>query len=146
MKNLIFIAIIISFCGIQCKNQKTVVKSQPERNIINLNTSVGEMKEADFAIKSAQLKGDILTLAVEFTGEKGTHDFDLVWDGSIMKSMPPKVTLTAIHKSENVSGRKKVEMQLSFNVGLLGERGSTKIIIMLKGYSENLTWEKEISN
>jgi hypothetical protein len=147
MKKLIFAVMIFGILGMQCRNQKTLtMPSQPERKLINTNTFIGEMKEPDFNIKTAQISGDILYINVEFTGEKGQHDFDLLWDGSIMKSMPPKVTLTPVHKSENTSGKKKVEMQLAFNVSLLGERGSNTVIIMLKDYPEHLTWKKEITN
>lgn len=144
MKNFLLTIGILALISVQCKNQKTVTMTQPVREIINTNTFISQVTEPDFTIKSVRLNGDILKLTVQFTGEKGKHDFDLLWDGSMMKSMPPKVVLTPVHKSENQSGRKNVDMELEFNVSSIGKPGGfNNVIIIIKNYPENFTWENQ---
>ncbi len=144
MKNLIFTFILLGLLTVQCKNQKTVTMTQPVREIINTNTFVSQVAEPDFTIKTARLEGDVLKMTVHFAGEKGNHDFDLLWDGSMMKSMPPKVLLTPVHKSKNHSGKKLVDMELEFNVSTVGKPGGhNSVIIMIKDFSENFTWQNK---
>jgi len=144
MKNIILSIVILGLISVQCKNSKTVVLTQAERQLINTNSFIAEATPADFTISSVKLLDNIIEMTVNFTGEKGKHDFDLLWDGSTMKSMPPKVILTPVHKSENMSGRKKVEMKLTFNINTLTEKVNyPTFIIMIKNYPDNFTWNKE---
>lgn len=140
MRTIIVIIILAALSAVQCKTSKTVLISQEERAVINTNSFAGEEAIPDFKVVSASISGNILNLKVEFTGEKGKHEFDLLWNGSIMKSLPPKVSLTPVHKAVDSCGKKTVTMDLSFNLGIISEKlaGYDTVIIMIAGYSQSL--------
>jgi hypothetical protein len=142
MKNIMIISIIAAMFAIQCKTSKNVSMTQEQREVINTNSFVGEEKEADFKVHSATLEGHILNIVVVFTGEKGKHEFDLVWNGSIMKSLPPKVILVPVHKSSGAGGKKEVIMKMSFDLSVVKERfsGNTEFVIMIKDYEHTLKY------
>jgi hypothetical protein len=137
MKNIIVIAIVLGLISFQCKTQKPINMNQAERALINTNTHVGEATPSNYIIQNAFLEGDILKLTVEFTGGNVNHDFDLVWDGAIMKSRPPKALLQLVHKSENITGNKKVVMNMSFNLSSMKTAiPSGESVILLIGNSD----------
>jgi hypothetical protein len=142
MKKIIFLIVVLVITSVQCKT--TVQITQEQRQTINTNSFVSEMAEPDFAIKSAVLNGDVLTLIVEFKGNKCGNEFDLLWDGSFMKSLPPKVMLVPVHKAAEEGGSKTVEMTLLFGLDALKEKsaGYSEIIITIRGYTESLNWTK----
>ncbi len=143
MKKIIFLALIIPFFCIQCKTQKSVELKQEERAMINVKSPVEVVSEPDFSIKSASIEGDLLKLSVTLTGEKGKHEFDLLWDGSIMKSLPPKVILHPVHKSSDVKGNKEVKIELVFNLTILKESlpASESVVVIINGHEESFMYQ-----
>ncbi len=142
MKKIIYLTIVTAIIFIQCKNPIQI--TQEQRQTININSFVSEVAEPDFTVKSAVLNGDVLTLVVEFKGSKYGNEFDLLWDGAFMKSLPPKVMLYPVHKTTEEGGSKSVEMTLLFGLDVLREKsaGYSEIVIMIKGFSESLNWTK----
>lgn len=142
MKKIIYLTVVIAVTFIQCKNPVQI--TQEQRETININSFVSEVAEPDFTVKSAALNGDVLTLVVEFKGNKCGNEFDLLWDGAFMKSLPPKAMLYPVHKATEESGSKTVEMTLLFGLDALKEKsaGYSEIVIMIKGYTESLNWTK----
>jgi len=142
MKKLIVITFVLGLISFQCKTQKTISISQAERALINTNTYVGEETPASYIVKSATIEGDILKLVVGFTGEKVNHDFDLVWNGAIMKSMPPKASLSLVHKSENTTGKQKIEMSMSFNLSSMKTSipSGESVILLLQNFDQPITY------
>jgi len=144
MKKFVLAIAIVAMISVQCKNQKTLVVTQPLRSTINTNTFASEEDEADFTVKSASLSGSILTIVVSYKGAKEGNEFDLLWNGSLMKSLPPKASLVLVHKSKDNSGKKNVELTMTFSLDVIAEKtvSNSDVVLMIKGYNENLMWSK----
>jgi hypothetical protein len=139
MKRYILYLFALSMMAVQCKSSKQVMLNQEERGLINTGSFISQVEEPDFTIKSVAIDKHIMTMVVVFTGEKGEHEFDLLWNGSIMKSNPPRVIFNPVHKAQNHSGKKSVEMTLKFNLQILSEslQNTEKVIIGINGYEQN---------
>ncbi len=67
------------------------------------------------SIKSAKIVDGMLQIEVSFTGSKPSrHGFELLWNGSSTRSMPPQMNFLLIHKANNDSGKAILEQSLTF--------------------------------
>ena len=55
--------------------------------------------EAPFEVLSAEVQGDTLVTLVRYGGGCGEHEFELIAQGPLMKSLPPKQPLRWVHRS-----------------------------------------------
>src|SRR3989338_2634747 len=61
-----------------------------------------DQKEGDFfTIKNIEVINQDLVIEVSYGGGCEDHEFDLIWDGSFMKSNPPQVNLDLYHNANN---------------------------------------------
>jgi len=146
MKNnvSIFLFVLIFSITSSCQTgNKTINLFQQKKELINARTvDIKEVDfEPDFTILNAEIIGDVLKIDVSFTGEKGDHDFDLFWNGSIMKSLPPKAMLHLVHKKTSDKGKKEVVMNLEFDISMFKrkEYGDT-IILLLEGFEQQFRY------
>jgi hypothetical protein len=63
----------------------------------------------------ANLKGKCLWVDVEYSGGCGDASFEMLWDGSMMKSLPPQVNFI-LKLSDNDACRSVVKKSICFDV------------------------------
>lgn len=98
----------------------------------------------DFTITTAEVIGDSLIVWVSYKGSEGAHNFDLIWNGSIMKSLPPKAGMFLYHTAEILGGENEFMQGLVFDISALKEYADGgSIIIMLRSWESELIYGKE---
>ena len=71
---------------------------------------------ASYTVDSLAIKGNILSVFVNYSGGCQEHSFELLSDGLIAKSMPPQVTVCLRHNNNGDACRKLVMQELKFDV------------------------------
>ena len=84
-------------------------------------------------IESSGLAGDRLLLDVRYGGGCAEHDFQLSWDGAILKSNPPQVVLTLSHDAHGDPCRALLAERLQFDLSALGEPARFLIRVAAEG-------------
>lgn len=143
MKYLTLILIMLVLPVISsCKTKK--VKRQnpadaPKELVVDKEFQFTEVKTV--SIIAAEIEGDVITLTLNYHGGKGMHDFDLFFNGIIMKSMPPQVNLFLKHSHTQENCEKLITETVSFDIKKLqmGETGT--VIIRLPGLNEILEYK-----
>lgn len=141
MKSCMFFSVLLLLMSFSCKTQISI--EQKPRQIIQLNTAIDDSNANTFTIRSASIDGNTLTLLIETKGSSNLHEFDLLWDGSWMKSLPPKVVLVPVHKTTDKKQNKLVVVKAQFLLDSIAARGYDRVVIIIKGYTEQLMWEKQ---
>ncbi|MCX7953836.1 MAG: hypothetical protein N3A01_01450 [Bacteroidales bacterium] len=128
---LLFYILLILLCSYKCKNQESCKKNSIIKNIIvDRNFDYSYNKHA-YKIKEINIKDSILS--VIFTANICPHDeVDLVYNGMILKSLPPKVQL-GLRFNENPKC-KNSEIKRAYNVGSLKQHNTNKIILLFTDY------------
>jgi len=82
-------------------------------------------------IDTAYLDGRCLVVDVRRSGGCGTVSVDLIWNGSMMKSMPPQVPLRLLGRGEDPC-RSEVRQQYRFEISTLNN--GRPLVIQLQGW------------
>lgn len=95
-----------------------------------------------YTIQEASINGNILRITVSYIGGCEEHQFELIGNPNIAKSLPPIRSIELVHKSNGDSCKAKMEETLRFNIANLAykqESGSV-IKLNLKGWKEQLIY------
>jgi hypothetical protein len=113
--------------------QDTIVVKQPVKDADLYSRATTD----PFTLLGAKVNGRYLDVEVEYGGGCGNADFDLVWNGALMKSMPPKVSMMLVFKDEDYC-KALVKKTLRFDLQSVHD-GETDI--MLKDFRGVLKYE-----
>ena len=126
----------------QCKKKKDIVKSE-----LTEETQVAELQEKmqipeirivrtmptetdRFHVKGLAIKGDILSIDVEYSGGSKEHTFELFSNQMLMKSLPPKMTLFLQHQANGDLAKALITKTLLFDLKLLSAPPGTTILTL----------------
>ena len=128
---------VISSCKTKKVKRQNFAETQKEL-IVDKEFQFTEVKTV--SIIAAEIEGDLLTLTLNYHGGQGMHAFDLYFNGTIMKSMPPQVNLFLKHTHTQENCEKLITDTVSFDIKKLqmGETGT--VIIRLPGFNERLEY------
>lgn len=137
---LLFVCVLLACAR---KNNASEVTHDKVENIVLLAT-IGDHKEEGDAvtIREVKLNGNVLTLSVTYSGGCAKHSFSLVGSGNISKSLPPRRSISLIHKSQGDQCKKAVMEDLLFDLSELAykkENGS-KIWLDLDGWEQAIDY------
>ncbi|OFY35732.1 MAG: hypothetical protein A2W91_15690 [Bacteroidetes bacterium GWF2_38_335] len=119
--------------------KKSMTQSFEKKPVVVNKEFNGISDSVDYKILNASIVGNELKMKVAYTGGTGTHDFDLVFNGMYMKSLPLKITLYLVHKKENEAGKMEIESDLVFDLSPI-QRNSQEIIINLFSFNEKINY------
>lgn len=88
-------------------------------------------------ITNTAIEGNNLLISVSFSGGCETHDFRLLTNGAIMKSMPPQMNITLEHDGHGDNCRSMIEQTLVYDISEAKSFGSGAILLILNGDREN---------
>lgn len=86
-------------------------------------------------VDTAYLDGRCLVVDVRRSGGCGNVSVDLIWNGSMMKSMPPQVPLRLLGRGEDPC-RAEVRQQYRFEISTLNN--GQPLVIQLQGWKTPL--------
>ena len=93
----------------------------------------------DFEIKEASITDSLLTIKFKYMGCQ-EDVFDLVFNGTFLKSFPPKATLFLVKKSQNENCNKEMTKEISFILTPVKYTGSNTLIISLPKYEPKVLY------
>jgi hypothetical protein len=89
------------------------------------------------AIKSAGRKNpDKLIIDVRYGGGCGRHTFQLAWDGAVLKSDPPQVSLVLSHDANGDMCRALLSERLQFDLSTILDNPNDYVLLVTSGTSE----------
>jgi len=92
-----------------------------------------------FTIVSAVVNDKCLKIEVEYSGGCGDAEFTLVWNGSMMKSMPPQVPMK-LHLVDKDNCRSMVRKSFCFDIDQVYDGD---FVILLKDFDGKLMYSKK---
>jgi len=137
--NRFYLIFVFTFLFLSACQSKKIIK-QAKRDIV-IEKGFQKKQENNFTILNAEIENNILSLQIE-TLKNDNMNFYILWNGSIMKSLPPKLTFVLVDNSDNQSNNKKIKMDLEFDLLPLKQKFDSyeKIIINIKGYDKSLIY------
>ncbi len=131
---ILFIAVTLLFSA--CKTQSLNDTASCMR-ITKISYS-DSIKFDPFTLIGAKLKGKCLWVDVEYSGGCGDASFEMLWDGSMMKSLPPQVNFI-LKLSDKDACRGVVKKSICFDVSSVY---TDDFIIHLNNWEEPLQYKK----
>lgn len=97
------------------KNKKTLTVENPLKKVSPETLEKLKTNNHDFYITNSFIWEDALHISVKYTGSKN-HQFQLVWDGNIIKTLPPQIHLFLSHDNIGDNANETIEEELQFNL------------------------------
>lgn len=147
--SLFFLGIVLVSCGgtKELSDNKETISSidtdtvKPQRNV-KIKAVLGDFKDSDsYKIKSISVKGNTMLMEITYPGGCANHQFELIGQSMIMKSLPPKRSIILIHDNGDDKCRSIVTRTIEVDIKDLAfkQTPNAEIVLMLKG------WENEIN-
>lgn len=96
-----------------------------------------------FTIRDASVIGDSLTMLVAFTGGCKQHEFKVVSNGAMMKSMPPQMNVQLSHESHDDMCEALLTQDVTVSLEPLKQQAHNGgIILHLQGFDRPLTYQR----
>jgi len=148
----LLVGIIALSCGTTKNNtnsedmiNETNVTSKPERNI-KITAEIGDFSDSEpFQILDVRREGNLLFVDINFIGGCGVHEFKVIGNRAIMKSMPPKRSIMVAHSIPRETCQDTVKKVLEIDISALApsqEAGST-IVLLLEGWNQEINYTFE---
>ncbi len=119
------------------KSERKARKSEmPFNKVTPEELKTLKSKNDAFFITNAFIWEDVLHVTAQYGGGCKKHEFQLVWDGTESKSMPPQISLSLIHNSNNDPCEALVSQELQI---VLSTHITTNAEIMLDGWAKCLS-------
>lgn len=158
MKNiniLILIAGALLLCAYSCKQTEKAANLSPEektemnqenkktkeknairiQNVIVDPTYVNKTTD-EFKLLESSIRGDILSLLVQYGGGCKTHEWALKTDGNYAKSLPPQITLNIEHDAKGDMCRALFMDTIKFNIEKIKYPGTFQLQLKIKDYEK----------
>ena len=91
----------------------------------------------DVDISNVSIDGDILSLEASYGGGCEDHFFQLCWDGEVMESDPPQISVHLIHDGNDDSCEAYLSEELSFDLSPAGFGSGETVIVGVAGSGES---------
>lgn len=156
MKHIILINFLsITLILVACHGEKATVVSQnkietadenPKENdvmkkvIIDAIRAVPDPAGKTYRIKSFSLNENILSIEVTYRGGCGKHNFELLSNGLLKKSLPPQYDVYLEHLKENETCNEEQMQTLRFDISPLNRMGNPKIIVNINSNENKVEW------
>ncbi len=144
---IVLVGIVAFSCGTTKETNESVqsetVESQqkPERNV-QFKSSLGEFIDSEpFTIHSVRREGNFLFVDVSYIGGCGVHNFKMIGNPAIMKSMPAKRSIMIAHEVPREECKDIVKKTLEIDITALAaaQTPGSEINLILTD------WENEIN-
>jgi hypothetical protein len=94
-------------------------------------------------IRDASIVGDSLTMLVAFGGGCKTHDFKVISNGAMMKSMPPQVNVILSHNAHEDMCEALLTQDVTVSLEPLKQQAiSGGVVIHVKGFEKSLMYQR----
>jgi hypothetical protein len=90
--------------------------SEIKNVIVDQKTDLANLGGTNVNVDSLKIKGDTLSIFVNYGGGCKEHNFELYSNGAYAKSLPPKLTLYLVHTNNNDRCRELIMRELKFNI------------------------------
>ena len=143
------LAVLLSCAGTKeiTFSEEVVVTSETDSNpdwvVKQKKAKIGKFMESDYVdIESVILKDNTLFIAVSYSGGCEEHDFELIGNPLIMKSLPPKRTIQLYHNANGDSCRSLLNEILEIDITDLAydQTEGSEIILVLEGWAEEINY------
>lgn len=116
--------------------QEMIVKSDTICKPIVKDTAGLYGESDEFLLVGAKITGACLEIEVEYSGGCGGDEWTLAWNGTLMKSLPPKASIY-LHLKDNDACREIVRKKVYFDVSTIYD-GQTNLL--LRNFRGDLTY------
>lgn len=152
MKIILLLSVLAGL--LSCAETKEIVLSKEDVVVAETDSNsdvtikqkkakIGAFMESDHLdIESVILKDNSLFIAVSYSGGCEEHDFELIGNPLIMKSLPPKRTIQLYHNANGDSCRSLLNEILEIDITDLAydQTAGSEIILILEGWEEEINY------
>ncbi len=132
----LFVIVVLSVFHMGCKPNQ-IHKQNPASEVCYPVENPANLEGAelgDIQIKSAKVAGDCLYMDIAYSA-CGNEPLYLLWNGMLMKSLPPKASVKPIFVFGEARCRLLIERNVCFSIKSLRENTrKTGLVILLEGF------------
>ena len=142
--NIFLIIILFSSCKASKNSSSVIVEGISFPALIIQDNYKPAKDNGLFNIISVEVKKDLLTLNVQYSGGCQEHEFKLYTNKNYAKSEPPKLTLSLEHNSNGDLCKSIVSDTLVFDISNAKYPGKEKkytVNLLLDGYNKEIIYK-----
>jgi hypothetical protein len=108
--------------------------------VLIIDQNIDKYPADDITIRDASIIGDSLTMLVAFRGGCKPHDFKVITNGAMMKSMPPQMNVQVSHNAHDDMCEALLTQDVTVSLESLKAQATNGVVIHLKGFDKPLTY------
>ena len=131
---LFLCSFLITALGSCTSGKITKVSLQPQLKSVLTVYDFSPKSETDYTVNNWSIKDSILIVNISYQGGCDGFHFDLINDGTMQKSLPPKTTVYLVHQSEKETCKLNQTHDFKFNLTPLKKMNRTgSVMVKLAG-------------
>lgn len=133
---------LFAFILIGCASQKELINSEGDNEDI-ITATLGEFKKTDpISILNVKIEENSMFIVVEYSGGCKEHNFELVGNNAVAKSLPPQRSIQLQHNGNEDHCRELITDTVTANIEALAmsQTQGSEIILNLDGYGKELKY------
>jgi len=143
---LLSIVVLFTSCNI-CNHHHKSKKMNLQNMEVYLEPTTDRTFEApegevNYKIKNAEIKDNILTINITYSGGCKPHNFELMFNGMFMKSLPRKAGLYLKHESNGDLCKKLILLELKYDLSSIVGEAKQAANFSLFSYPEVLKYNQ----
>lgn len=95
----------------------------------------------NYTINDVRIDNNKMVINVSYGGGCETHEWKLLTNGAMMKSMPPQMNVTLWHNSNGDNCRGWITEDLEFNLSPINSGDKGTIVLRLRNYDTKIVCE-----
>lgn len=141
---LFCLTIIVVSCGI-CKHKKQNPDQTNPSTMITASIGETDQTSDNFSITDVRVKGNTLSIDVNYSGGCEEHQFEMVGSKNIAKSLPPIRSIQLVHKANGDKCKKLVMQTIEVDIKALAHKQESgdKIFLTLDGWKDRIEYTFE---
>jgi hypothetical protein len=130
----------ITACSV-IDNQSSGSAVSANSKVLIIDRNIDKYPADEVTIRDASIIGDSLTMLVAFGGGCKPHDFKVITNGAMMKSMPPQMNVQVSHNAHDDMCEALLTQDVTVSLESLKAQAANGVVIHLKGFDKTLTYK-----
>ncbi len=152
LKRLIFIILTLFLLSFSCGNKKEVAHTEIKQDETKKEELVTEIPKAIIVsnweeyregspvnIESANIDKNIIEIDINYSGGCAEHEFILIGQEAVMKSLPPQRIIKLYHKPVEDDCRELIQQKLKFDISAF-KYSTNEIVLRLENFKGALVY------
>lgn len=139
----LLLGIAVTSCSVIDNQSSGSSNGTQSSKVLIVDQNTDKYPSDPVGIRDASVAGDSLTMLVAYSGGCKPHDFKVLWNGAMTKSLPPQITVILSHDGHSDMCEAMITQDVTVSLAPLERHAANGgVIIRLEGFDRTLLYQR----